>query len=269
MKAKYRSIIVCSALLATPQIASASLLLAGWYGFNSSDQPLIDTSHPAGVTATLSTTASGNHVVVGHTGGTTDTTYGGQDTGFLNPGSPPDIPAGSPASFSTPTGPSGEARLRLNDTLVFTVTNMSGHAYTLESLMFDAAFSGTKPIVGSVRYKFDWMTDYADLNNYEIDANGDYSKTGSNFTPAKITTATVPVDYTDYDYLMQLSNKVPLFLGNTGSVSFEVKYISGAGSLLLGNMVLSGYTPIPESGSLLALGCLVGSGTFLRSRRRR
>jgi uncharacterized protein with beta-barrel porin domain len=52
----------------------------------------------------------------------------------------------------------------------------------------------------------------------------------------------------------------------TGGLNFATQYDPSLDSKFI-NLTLS-LTAIPEPGSLLALGCLVGSGAFLRTRRR-
>ena len=57
-------------------------------------------------------------------------------------------------------------------------------------------------------------------------------------------------------------------IGTSGNLSIEFSNVSGR--LWLDNVsnVTSDFTSVPEPGSLLALGCLIGSGALLRSRRR-
>ena len=56
-------------------------------------------------------------------------------------------------------------------------------------------------------------------------------------------------------------------IGTSGNLSIEFSTVSGR--LWLDNVSnVSELTSVPEPGSLLALGCLIGSGALLRSRRR-
>jgi hypothetical protein len=51
-------------------------------------------------------------------------------------------------------------------------------------------------------------------------------------------------------------------------VGQTINFIFTSTNARIDNIAVTGISAIPEVGSLLALGCLVGSGTLLRSRRR-
>jgi len=69
----------------------------------------------------------------------------------------------------------------------------------------------------------------------------------------------------NFDLLNSFDIAPHISAGGGASVSFTT-VATGSASGSLG--IRYHFTPVPEPGSLLALGCLVGSGAFLRTRRR-
>lgn len=135
------------------------------------------------------------------------------------------------------------------------LTNNTGSAIQLGYLLFDAATSSSNVDL-NVSYKLSPSPANNNVpeNPYKdiVDIDGIDSS-----------------DSVDYgDYYATLSSVI-LGIGQTITFTFdngktEVAYID--------NIAITSFGPlagVPEPGSLLALGCLVGGGSFLRSRRRK
>jgi hypothetical protein len=161
---------------------------------------------------------------------------GGSKDGFYGPDS---TALGGVPLANAPTTLNG--RLNANNATL-TVTNTTGKTFVLTSLLFDAIKNANN--AGIASYTVAWKVDNV--------------PTGS---------ATGTYDYAEpanpnlfNDYMIALGG---ILLAPNSVISFLWTSTTGA---QIDNIALLG---IPEPGSLLALGCLVGSGVFLRSRSRR
>ena len=233
MKKLLCPLVAASSLLFAAQ-ADAALLL----GFHDFDGTAPDTNF---VAAGFSGTWSGLSGVAG--GGSNDQTYG-PAIGLV-----PVPPTTNGTSLAL--NPSG------SDVFPVTVslTNSSGSAVQLGYLLFDAATSSSNVdlnvtyvitgVPGNNHPPEDPYKDIKDINNINSSVSADYG-----------------------DYVGTISG-VLLGIGQTITFTFsnqkaEVAYIDNIGITTFGPLA-----GVPEPGSLLALGCLVGGGSFLRSRRRK
>lgn len=296
-----------------PQVASASVILAGWHNFEPS---------AADETADIAVTGFSGSSLDKNSGlnpdhaswtyaGSKDGTYGGRDPGLEKPGAfPPFLPdTGAEPPFeggdSNPVvlnrgGSNAEydgsvviKKASINDTPatantpVFTISNRSGSTYVLEALVFDAAWVASTDAAAKLEFSLNGGSWYSfndlPLPVHQVGGLGYYPgasifpsssfPTADSFKPGirshdtnGYSTDTVgsgySADFTDFDYLLGL------VLGDQQDISFRFT-LTGDTEMRLDNIAVTGFTAIPEPGSLLALGCLVGSGAFLRTRRRR
>lgn len=233
MKKLYSPLIAASSLLFATQ-ADAALLLAGFHDF---DGALPDTNF---VEAGFVGSWSG--YVESATGGSDDSTYG-PAIGLT----PAPSSVNGTALALDPPGPASPVTVSL--------TNSSGSAVQLGYLLFDAATSSS-----NVSLNVSYQITPPPLSSGPVSGNP---------------FAVVDIDNidssssTDYgDYYANLSSLI-LGIGQTITFTFsnaktEVAYLD--------NIAITSFGPlagVPEPGSLLALGCLVGGGSFLRSRRRK
>lgn len=170
-------------------------------------------------------------------------------SGLANKGSQVSVGNGGSNDGSYGTLPSsvpnndGYVRV-LGNTLTFSVTNSSGSDVQLDKLLFDAALqSGT----GTVNAQ------------YKIGADPAVSLGGIvNNTPSGAAGASA-----DYgDFVFNLVSLPVLSAGQTISFLF-----TASPNARIDNIAISGISAIPEPASLLALGCVLGSGLMLRNRR--
>ncbi len=214
-----------------PSTSSATLLV-GIHSFNAS--------------ATSQSTAdsgSSNYALPGFVGlvtknSQTSVATGGSNDGFYGNST---IPVPSPPTAAG----DGYARI-LNSTLTFSFTNNTGGNYELTSFLFDFA-SQTGGSSASVTYRID---------------GGPATVVGTGPLPAVAGAAGSLANYNDL-----FIDLVGLNLNNLSTIMFG---ITASPNGRVDNVALTGaaFTPIPEPGSLLAVGCLVGSGLLLRTRRR-
>jgi len=126
---------------------------------------------------------------------------------------------------------------------ILTMTNVSGLSPELKFLFFDAAnTSGAGP---------------AGINvSYETASSGGYQSLGNS--------GSLPATFAGYNaFSFDLKPfSISLLVGEW--ISFKFEGLSDKANI--DNIAI---VAVPEPGSLLALGCLVGSGVFLRSRSRR
>jgi len=241
MKKSLRSLLIGTAILAAPQIASATLLV-GFHQFNNAQNTVgsPETPHTADIESGFSagiieSTASNN------TGGSTDLILGqshyNMGAGAYNDGY---------ASIKSITNPG----------LTMTLTNSTGFSYTLDNLYYDAVASFAKSSLKGVDV------------GYKI--TGDVGTTALSSVRSMYQTTFAEDDFTDYaDTIVNLLDQA-VVLGSGQTISFFFTMVgSTGGEVRIDNLGIDGHlTAVPEPGSLLALGCVVGSGAFLRSRRR-
>jgi len=258
MQRSLRSILIASAVLGVPQLASASLLV-GFHSFNgnANTQSTADVGSTnyalAGYSGTVTKLGADNNFNSSRsTGGSVDGTYGGVTFDANNP----------PSGTNGVTGGDGFVRSvestywdsESNDFVaahsfpVFRFTQTADGVTQLGQLLFDAATNTATPISGL-------------YVSYLTSSSQTGSKTISSL-PNVLDSNTL--GSTSYgDYMFDLSG---LSLGKNGWIDFT---FDGNPYARVDNVGLTNYiTPIPEPGSLVALGCLVGSGAFLRTRRR-
>lgn len=135
-------------------------------------------------------------------------------------------------------------------TINFTVTNGTGSDYTLSHFFFDISRAAdTKSIYG-----LEYSLDGADAVALTVPTAVD----GSNIT------GNSAEGTNNWDSFA--STYLGVVLEHGKSIVFTWHANHGGG---LDNIGLTGeLSAIPETGSIVALGCLVGSGAFLRTRRR-
>jgi len=265
MKRVHRSLLIGSSILVLPQLASASLLLAGWHDFDASTAPEYLDQNTTGFSGTVTKGGVPSYNYIG----SKDGDYGGVD---------PD------GDSNTVPGAAEDGSLVLQPNLVtggvkylvFSITNRTGDNYVLQALEFDAANTTATATTGKVQYRIDGGS-YQDLaTKYQRNVNG-YTITGPNYSPTIkaasgtgspfVDVATTDrinsADFIDFDFLLGFH------LNNNSTVDFKFTLVGTTGAeQRIDNVLATGLVIVPESGSLLALGCLVGSGAFLRARRR-
>ena len=129
--------------------------------------------------------------------------------------------------------------------ITMAVTNSTGSDYTLDRLLFDFTNDNSYP------------TSYA--VSYSVSAGPSVALIGSTAS-AGISSVGNNLNWTDV-----ASGLIGITLNNASTITFKFDTTNGGA---LDNIALTGLSAIPEPASLLALGCLMGSGAFLRQRRR-
>ena len=130
---------------------------------------------------------------------------------------------------------------------VFRFTNVSGASTSLSSLLFDAASQS-----GGSSFQVDYRTTASPVTWTSL------YNTGS--TPVVAGGSGASADYNDF-----AASLVGITLATGKWIEFR---FDGSPNGRLDNIALTGLSAIPEPASLLALGCLLGSGVFMRQRRR-
>lgn len=207
---------------------ASATLLVGFHDFDSS----LVTESADYALAGFSGTFVKNGVASVGGGGSNDRRYGNVSPGF--PGQNPGINDGYLRSLNE-TDP------------VFRFTNASGGSVSLTSLLFDAASTGEGSAI-----KVDYRTTASSVTWTSHYTTGP--------TPAIAGVSGASADYNDFAAGLV---GITLLTGEWIEFRFE-----GAPNARLDNIALTGLSAIPEPASLLALGCLMGSGVFLRQRRR-
>jgi hypothetical protein len=185
---------------------------------------------------------SATETAPGFTGTFTGTTSSllGSDDGTYGAGLPVTTPgnANNGAAFID-----GLATAPTN--FVITVTNGTANGYALSALLFDAT-TRENP---SQQVQVAWT-----ISNPGAAGNTSVVVFDTGYTASK--------NFGDYSISLLGNSLAP---GGVFTATFS--YIVGSGTysdLFLDNIAL-----VPEPGSLMALGCLMGGGAFFRSRRRR
>ncbi len=141
------------------------------------------------------------------------------------------------------SGGDGAVRLSLGSA-TFTITNNSLAKYTLETLYFDAAYLTGSTLDHTVNLTYS-------IGDEDFETLGSYNTTNA--------VAAAPLG--TYG---KFSAFIGLVLGVGESITFQFE----SDSARIDNIALTGdLTPVPEPGSLLALGGLLATGFCLRSRR--
>ena len=231
MQRSFRSILIASAVLGVPQLASASLLV-GFHNFSGGTSESATPEDPTNYAMTgfsgTATNAAGSLATVG----SSDKFYGDSK------------------SYGTgDDGVGGSALASHSKSLVVTALNGTGVSYNIDTLLFDAA-TLTAVKGGVVYYKIGSGT-YTPLSSYTVGE-------------AEINGGALSSDYQDFSMYLD-----SIVLPSGQSISFEFTPNTSSGVQRFDNIgIVGSLTPVPEPGSLVALGCLVGSGAFLRTRRR-
>jgi hypothetical protein len=128
---------------------------------------------------------------------------------------------------------------------------VAGTSGAITALLFDAVSSANSGSTFNIKWQF-----WTDISATTPIPGG--SGTSSTYTLASGTTAKNDSNY--QDFAVDLGS---FFLPAGGYFEIVWDRLSGQSSFKLDNIAL-----VPEPGSMLGLGCLVGFGTLLRSRRR-
>lgn len=206
-------------------------VIAGWYQFINADAGNENADYAGGLVSGVVTKGYQSANPVSPLVGSTDTYYGNaQDSGYSE-------------SFHVPTMGVQNGSLELGPlTTTFSLTNITAQTISIDYLLFDMkrANTGIVPLV--------------DIS-YKIEAG----------STIPVVTGITPVatghDYSDFGYGL---SALSLNIGETVEF-FVTSSITGA---RMDNIGFASLTPIPEPGSLVALGCFLGSGLLIRRNRR-
>jgi hypothetical protein len=202
--------------------------LAGWNNFAAPGTGNTAAQVLPGFQATSSLAGATGYGPVG-THGNSDIVYGDSDW--------------SGVSLQTPGPPVDiyNGAVTLGGTNTFTLKNLSAPATLIDYLLFDLQKVGaTNPSV-------------------KVTYSGGYSGTIAN----AISVGNNSDDYADYTYDLSSLN---IWLAPGQSISFDFG-LNNANLARLDNVAIAG-SPIPEPGSILAIGCFLGSGLLIRRNRR-
>lgn len=229
MKTSLLPILVGSAMFIAPQIASATLLV-GYSSFGFTDN--VDNTpdqYLAGFSGVLTKSPTITDV----------TTIGGSSDGYYGPDS---VGAGGVAIGGSVANRTDNGRIGGVTGVTLTVTNNSSSAYSLGSLLFDGRRNGEP---NPTTYTLSWAS-----------PGGSGSQGGM-----AAVNGGGPTPYDDF-----IVNLGGIVLGIGQSIVFS--WSATDPTSRIDNVALTGLSAIPEPASLVALGCLLGSGMFLRQRRR-
>ena len=234
MRNHLHSLLIGSAIVLAPQIASATLLV----GFYNNDQVgTADSSKDAGLTGFSGTISGPTMGLLPRSSGSgwnsADGSYGPDTSPGLS--GPPTADSGTSFGF----GSANASYLQM------TVTNSTGQSYTLDRLLFDITRDTNYPSNYGVTY-----TTSSNPTPVTVVSSGTPIPAGNNATNNSLNWADVA------------SNTLGVVLAAGQSITFKWSTTGGGG---IDNVAL---TAIPETVNFLVLGCLVGCGTMLRSRRR-
>lgn len=226
-----------SALLGVTQVTHGSVLL----GFNSFSPDTIDLGSGTDVDNTPDEAVTGWSGSVTSdlaiNGGSTDNYYGNDwdqpGIGHLIYGPPPTT---------------GNGYVDNGNITVFAGT--AGTAGTIDALLFDAVSTGA-----ATTFNVSWNF-WTDNTKTTPIVGG----SGTSSTYSLVAGTTVNADSNYKDFALNLGS---FFLPVGGYFEIAWDRLTGQSSFKMDNIAL-----VPEPGSMLGLGCLVGFGTLLRSRRR-
>ena len=233
MQRSFRSILIASAVLGVPQLASASLLV-GFHSFN--DSANTDKASADFAIGGFSGTIVGTGPSVG---AKTDPVGSGSSDNFY----------GDSTYKVNPVDSNNDGYIALNNgnrTFTLSLTNHTGAAYTLDEFLFDSVKTTSS---GNL------LADGLSVSSV--------SNVGTFMGGTQINGASYLQDYSDN------IKGIGIDIANGETVSFVFTMLAHTRDMRFDNIGIGGsLTPVPEPGSLVALGCLVGSGAFLRTRRR-
>ena len=226
-----------SALLGAAQVTHGSVLLGfNSFGSNTTDVDGTDVDNTPDEAQTGWSGSITSDLAVN--GGSTDNYYGNDwdqpGIGHLIYGPPP----------TTDNGYVDNGNITL-------FTGTAGTAGSIDALLFDSVSSAASGATFNIKWSF-----WTDSSKTTAIAGG--SGTSPTYTLASGTTAKNDSDYQDFAL-----NLGSFFLPVGGYFEITWDRLTGQSSFKLDNIAL-----VPEPGSMLGLGCLVGIGTLLRSRRR-
>jgi hypothetical protein len=232
MKTSLFAILLGSAIFATPN-ASASFLLVGFHDFDATGADESADYAAAGFSGTV--VKNGEPSVAG--GGSNDGYYGNT----VSPGFPGLNPGTNPGTND------GYLRSIIAGDPVFRFTNVSYISIPLASLLFDAA-----SLSGGSSFQVDYRTTASPSSWTSLYNTG----------PAPVVSGGPGASANYNDFAADLVG-ITLLTGKWIEFRFDTP-TNGR----LDNIALTSLSAVPEPASLLALGCLMGSGVFLRQRRR-
>jgi hypothetical protein len=233
------------------------VLLAGWHDFNNNSLLNEGADYVIGGVAQVVKSDQSHNTGNSPPNGSTDGIYGpsGWGGGLLGA-----ITTGQPNLV--------DGHLNLSQgTTRFEYQNTTPFNIQLLTMLFDSAYHG-QPAGNDLSSSFSvgWQisapagsggltTSIVTLVNGETQGGQDFGDRRFQLTPVVVDKDGVPTG----------GNPVPtLFPGET--ISFLFTALSG--TTLLDNVGLVGTQPIPEPGSLFAIGCFLGSGLLIRRKRR-
>lgn len=236
MKSKMKTtIFAASVLFGASQVSHATLLvLAGWHDFEGSITNTEAADHTAG--GYSGTLTKNNSAGSSPTGGSNDGIYGNSDV--VTPAFPvPNAPASNNDGYTNATSsvPAG---------VTFSLTHASGNRADLKWLYFDALKSSSFNTTLTVQYQI---------------GAGAVTSLWSGLVAPNAGGGGVSENYTDFGI-----DLTGLFVPNLETVKF---FFSTDQQVRIDNVAFIGV--IPEPGSVLAIGCLLGSGLLLRNRKTR
>ena len=243
--------------MALPQIASASLLV-GFHSFSGDSNPdLVPDYALSGYAGRLDIAVDGSFPLFADTdtratGGSVDGSYGNMIFAANNPLSGTDGLVGGDGfarSVETWSGTSDNpSRVKLAHSYpVFRFSQSATGTTPLGYLFFDAATNTTTPAANLVV-------------TYRTSGSATGSFSVASLPSVNNSNTLGSTGYGDYAW-----NLAGLNLTQNGWIEFK---FDGNEYARIDNVALASFTAVPEPGSMLALGCLVGTGAFLRNRRR-
>ena len=235
MKKTLLPIVLGAVACALPSVASASLLV-GFHSFtDTTGEGFLDSTadeNPFNLQASIANTSTFG---ASTSNGSNDTFYG------------PDNGTGVSGA------PVNNGRLEQANGTKFTVTNTTGSAFALTSLLFDAGITSGNLPTG--------VTTSSLSLSYTI-GTGPSQSLANNASMSPVSGTAPNENYADF--VFDLGN-VLLGVGETITFSWVA-----TNNTRLDNIALIGtqLSAIPEPGSFIALGGLLGAGMFVRNRRR-
>lgn len=241
MKVTLRNLLIGSAVIAAPQMASASLLV-GFHSFTDDQTTEIQDYAVAGFSGTVTKLgADYTNSISRSTGGSSDGTYGNVTLVSNNPAADD----GFARSVESLVWNSED---QIWDTAhsfpVFRFTQTGEGVTPLGALLFDAATNDINPSAGLV---VSYLTSTSATHTYS-----------SITLPVVPNSNLISADYGDFAFSLA---GLELAQGEWIEFTFDGNPYARVDNV--------GLAAIPEPGSMLALGCLIGSGALLRNRRRR
>lgn len=254
MKFPILSILLGASVCILPQFASATLLV-GYNYFGAANDTTPDEG-ASGFSASMVATGYSNYSSLG----SNDAWYGPDQTGN--------------GGVALANGATSNGRADANGAAL-TITNTNAQSYTLTSLLFDMTSSAEQ--ANTLKFFTNLTYTIQGVGGSIFAATGGTSLQGANPGDALATIDTSTgsgngfavanqVSATSRNWSDFIANLTSLTLGPGQQIIFNW---SAGSAVRIDNIALTGtLNAIPEPASLLALGCLVGSGAFLRNRRR-